>query len=113
MPFNLQEFVRRFPVLVPFHSLKVDTLTRILTEPKNDLVCQYKELLAMDKATLQFTDGALNVIAKLAMERQTGARELRSIIENQMFFSFPFFMCKCYIFFVGIYLGKNAIGCDV
>lgn len=55
-------------------------LVRILTEPKNALVPQYKALLDMDKVELSFTDDALSAIAKLAMERQTGARGLRAIL---------------------------------
>lgn len=77
---HLQEFVGRFPVLVPFHSLDVDMLVRILTEPKNALLHQYKALLSMDNVTLEFTDEALRAIARLAMDRQTGARGLRSIL---------------------------------
>lgn len=78
--YYLQEFVGRFPVLVPFHSLDVDMLVRILTEPKNALVPQYRALLGMDQVELSFTTEALNAIAKLAMERQTGARGLRAIM---------------------------------
>lgn len=75
-----QEFVGRFPVLVPFHSLDVDMLVRILTEPKNALVPQYRALLGMDQVELSFTSEALQAIAKQAMERQTGARGLRAIM---------------------------------
>lgn len=80
MLFVFQEFVGRFPVLVPFHSLDVDMLVRILTEPRNALVPQYKALMSMDKVDLTFTEDALGSIAKLAMERQTGARGLRAIM---------------------------------
>lgn len=69
-------------MLVPFHSLDVDMLVRILTEPKNALLEQYKALLAMDNVSLKFSDEALTTIARLAMERQTGARGLRSILVN-------------------------------
>uniref|UniRef100_A0A182QZH8 ClpX-type ZB domain-containing protein n=1 Tax=Anopheles farauti TaxID=69004 RepID=A0A182QZH8_9DIPT len=78
----IPEFVGRFPVLVPFHSLDVDMLVRILTEPRNALVPQYKALLGMDQVELSFTDEALKQIAQLAMERQTGARGLRAIMET-------------------------------
>ncbi|XP_052868375.1 ATP-dependent Clp protease ATP-binding subunit clpX-like, mitochondrial [Anopheles cruzii] len=78
----IPEFVGRFPVLVPFHSLDVDMLVRILTEPRNALVPQYKALLGMDQVELSFTDEALKHIAQLAMERQTGARGLRAIMET-------------------------------
>uniref|UniRef100_A0A182J0Q8 Uncharacterized protein n=1 Tax=Anopheles atroparvus TaxID=41427 RepID=A0A182J0Q8_ANOAO len=79
---NEKEFVGRFPVLVPFHSLDVDMLVRILTEPRNALVPQYKALLGMDQVELSFTEEALTQIAQLAMERQTGARGLRAIMET-------------------------------
>lgn len=78
----IPEFVGRFPVLVPFHSLNVNMLVRILTEPKNALVPQYRALLGMDQVDLTFTDTALTAIAQQAMERQTGARGLRAIMEN-------------------------------
>ncbi|CAH0399618.1 unnamed protein product [Chilo suppressalis] len=78
----IPEFVGRFPVLVPFHSLNQDLLVRILTEPKNAMVAQYKLLFAMDKCSLSFSDEALRAVAALAMERKTGARGLRAIMEN-------------------------------
>ncbi|XP_050349935.1 ATP-dependent Clp protease ATP-binding subunit clpX-like, mitochondrial isoform X2 [Nymphalis io] len=78
----IPEFVGRFPVLVPFHSLNQDLLVRILTEPKNAIVAQYKLLFAMDKCELSFSDEALQAVASLAMERKTGARGLRAIMEN-------------------------------
>lgn len=78
----IPEFVGRFPVLVPFHSLNEDLLVRILTEPKNAMVAQYKLLFAMDKCELSFSDEALKAVAALAMERKTGARGLRAIMEN-------------------------------
>jgi len=76
----MQEFVGRFPVLVPFHSLNQSMLVRILTEPKNALVPQYQRLLAMDQCQLSFSSDALNTIAMQAMERKTGARGLRAIM---------------------------------
>ncbi|CAH0559544.1 unnamed protein product [Brassicogethes aeneus] len=78
----IPEFVGRFPVLVPFHSLDQKMLVRILTEPKNALIPQYQRLLAMDQCDLSFTPEALNAIATLAMERKTGARGLRAIMES-------------------------------
>ena len=78
----LQEFVGRFPVLVPFHSLNHELLIRILTEPKNAMVHQYQILFSMDKVDLTFSPDALQGIAKLAMERKTGARGLRAIMET-------------------------------
>ncbi|CAG5058945.1 unnamed protein product [Parnassius apollo] len=79
---TIPEFVGRFPVLVPFHSLNQDLLVRILTEPKNAMVAQYKLLFAMDKCELSFSEDALRAVAALAMERKTGARGLRAIMEN-------------------------------
>lgn len=65
-------------------------LVRILTEPKNALLEQYKMLLAMDNVSLKFSDEALTAIAKLAMERQTGARGLRSILVSiRLYTLFP------------------------
>ncbi|EDV94894.1 ATP-dependent Clp protease ATP-binding subunit clpX-like, mitochondrial isoform X2 [Drosophila grimshawi] len=78
----IPEFVGRFPVIVPFHSLNVSMLVRILTEPRNALVPQYKALLGLDEVELSFTEDAVESIAALAMERHTGARGLRSIMEQ-------------------------------
>ncbi|KAJ8884027.1 hypothetical protein PR048_015884 [Dryococelus australis] len=77
---HLQEFVGRFPILVPFHSLDQNMLVRILTEPQNAVVPQYQMLFAMDKVDLSFSSEALNAIARLAIERKTGARGLRAIM---------------------------------
>ncbi|XP_022253280.1 ATP-dependent Clp protease ATP-binding subunit clpX-like, mitochondrial [Limulus polyphemus] len=78
----IPEFVGRFPVLVPFHSLDEDMLMQILTEPHNALVPQFQMLLSMDKVELMFTQGALRGIAQQAMEKKTGARGLRAIMES-------------------------------
>ncbi|CAL1296143.1 unnamed protein product [Larinioides sclopetarius] len=78
----IPEFVGRFPVVVPLHSLDEKMLVQILTEPKNALVPQFKMLFTMDKVELSFTDDALKTIAHSAMERKTGARGLRAIMEN-------------------------------
>ncbi|XP_076231154.1 caseinolytic protease chaperone subunit isoform X3 [Calliopsis andreniformis] len=78
----IPEFVGRFPVLVPFHTLDKDMLVRILTEPQNAMVPQYQMLFSMDKVELTFTTEALNAIATLAMEKKTGARGLRAIMES-------------------------------
>lgn len=77
---RFQEFVGRFPVIVPFHSLNKDLLVRILTEPKNALTHQYQILFSMDKVELSFSSEAMRAIATLAMERKTGARGLRAIM---------------------------------
>lgn len=78
----IPEFVGRFPVLVPFHSLDQKLLVRILTEPRNAVVPQYQRLLGMDQCDLTFEADALTAIARLAMERKTGARGLRAIMES-------------------------------
>ncbi|XP_076646738.1 caseinolytic protease chaperone subunit isoform X3 [Halictus rubicundus] len=78
----IPEFVGRFPVLVPFHTLDRDMLVRILTEPQNAMVPQYQMLFSMDKVELTFTTEALRAIAALAMQKKTGARGLRAIMES-------------------------------
>ncbi|XP_072748342.1 ATP-dependent clpX-like chaperone, mitochondrial isoform X2 [Anoplolepis gracilipes] len=78
----IPEFVGRFPVLVPFHTLDRDMLVRILTEPSNAIVPQYQMLFSMDQIELTFDIDALNTIASLANERETGARGLRAILES-------------------------------
>ncbi|CAL8261398.1 unnamed protein product [Merluccius merluccius] len=78
----IPEFVGRLPVVVPLHSLDEETLVRILTEPRNAVVPQYQALFSMDKCDLNVTPGALKAIARLALERKTGARGLRSIMEK-------------------------------
>lgn len=80
----IPEFIGRLPVMTALEKLDEDDLVRILTEPKNALVKQYKELIRLDGSKLRFTDGALREMAKLAIARNTGARGLRSIIEGVM-----------------------------
>lgn len=77
---NFQEFVGRFPTLVPFHSLNQKMLVRILTEPRNAIVPQYQMLFHLDQVELSFTPAALDAIANLATQRKTGARGLRAIM---------------------------------
>ena len=78
----IPEMVGRLPVLVRLQPLALDELTRILTEPKNALVRQYQHLMSLDNVELVFEAGALQAAAELAIERESGARGLRSIIEN-------------------------------
>lgn len=78
----IPEFVGRFPVVVPFHSLTEPMLVDILTKPQNALVPQYKKLFDMDCVSLDFQSEALLTIARQAMERKTGARGLRAIMET-------------------------------
>ncbi|WBW96592.1 ATP-dependent Clp protease ATP-binding subunit ClpX [Oceanirhabdus sp. W0125-5] len=80
----IPEFVGRLPIIITLNSLTEDSLVRILCEPKNSLVRQYKKLLHIEGVTLEFTDDALKEIAKKATARNTGARGLRSIIEEVM-----------------------------
>ncbi len=80
----IPEFVGRLPVVATLDDLDKDALVRILTEPKNALVKQYRKLVEFESVTLQFTEDALVAIAEKALERNTGARGLRSIIEDLM-----------------------------
>ena len=80
----IPEFVGRLPVVATLNDLDQEALVRILTEPKNALVKQYRKLVAFESVSLQFTEGALVAIAVKALERNTGARGLRSIIEDLM-----------------------------
>ena len=80
----MPELIGRLPILVTLNPLLEEDLVRILTEPKNAIVKQYKELLSMDGVELEFEDMALKKIAELAIKRGTGARGLRSIIEKSM-----------------------------
>ncbi len=80
----IPELVGRLPVVTALQPLDETSLVRVLTEPKNALTKQYQHLFAMEEADLQFTDKALQAIARRAAERKTGARGLRSIIESVM-----------------------------
>lgn len=80
----IPEFIGRLPVIVALHPLNEDALVRILSEPKNALIRQYQKLLGMDHVELIFEDAAIHAIAKKAIERNTGARGLRAIIEKIM-----------------------------
>lgn len=80
----IPEFVGRLPLVTTIEALDEKALINILTEPKNALVKQYQELLKLDGVALEFTEEAIVEIAKKAMERKTGARGLRSIIEDCM-----------------------------
>jgi len=80
----IPEFIGRVPMVVTLEALDKDALKNILTEPKNSLVKQYKKLFDMDGITLKFEDEAIEEVATLALERNTGARGLRSILETIM-----------------------------
>jgi ATP-dependent Clp protease ATP-binding subunit ClpX len=80
----IPELVGRLPVVTALTPLDESAMIRVLTEPKNALTKQYERLFAMEEASLTFTDEALAAIAKKAQARETGARGLRSIIEQVM-----------------------------
>ncbi len=80
----IPEFIGRLPVVATLSELDEESLIQILKEPKNALVKQYQKLFELEKVHLRFTDGALVAIAKEALKRQTGARGLRSVLENAM-----------------------------
>ena len=80
----IPEFLGRLPILFSLEALTEDMLVRILQEPKNAILKQYKKLLAMDEVDLVFEEGALHAIARKAKEKKVGARALRAIIEDFM-----------------------------
>jgi len=80
----IPELLGRLPVLSPLAPLGVDALIRVLTEPKNALIKQHQHMFTLENAKLSFTDGALQLIAKRAMARETGARALRAVVDEIM-----------------------------
>jgi len=80
----IPEFIGRLPVIATLDELDANDLIRILVEPKDAIIKQYKKLFALENVNLKFTDGALKAVANLSMERKSGARGLRSILENTM-----------------------------
>ena len=80
----IPEFIGRVPVVVTLDSLDEEALIRILKEPKNAIIKQYKALFSLDEVELEFTDDALVEVAKKSLARKTGARGLRSILESVM-----------------------------
>ena len=80
----IPELVGRIPMIVTLNDLDRGALVRILTEPKNSLVRQYRKLFGMDGVELVFTNEALEEVAGMALERNTGARGLRAILEDAM-----------------------------
>jgi ATP-dependent Clp protease ATP-binding subunit ClpX len=80
----IPEFVGRLPIIATLQSLDEEALVKILKEPKNALVKQYQKLFEMDGVVLEFEDEALHLIAQKAIERKTGARGLRAILEDIM-----------------------------
>ena len=80
----IPEFLGRLPVIFALDALSEDMLVRILTEPRNAIIKQYKKLLAMDEVKLEFEEAALRAIAEKAKKKDVGARALRAIIEEFM-----------------------------
>lgn len=80
----IPELVGRLPIIAPLHSLSEEALKNILTEPRNAIIKQFKKLFAYEGVELEFEDAALDSIVKIAVERKTGARALRSIVENTL-----------------------------
>jgi ATP-dependent Clp protease ATP-binding subunit ClpX len=80
----IPEFIGRLPVIATLNELDARTLVEILKKPKNALIKQYKKLFAMENVKLNFTEGALNAVAKEALKRKSGARGLQSILESIM-----------------------------
>jgi ATP-dependent Clp protease ATP-binding subunit ClpX len=80
----IPEFIGRLPVIVTLSPLTVDDLMRVLVEPKNAVTRQFQKFLQLDKVELVFTDGALQAAAEVALDRKTGARALRSIVEEAL-----------------------------
>ena len=80
----IPEFIGRLPIIFTLDALDEDMMVQILKEPKNAILKQYQKLLALDEVKLEFTDDALRAIARKAMEKDTGARALRAIIEDFM-----------------------------
>ena len=80
----IPEFIGRLPIIFTLDGLSEDMLVKILMEPKNAILKQYQKLLALDEVKLEFDEGALHAIAAKAMEKKTGARALRAILEEYM-----------------------------
>jgi ATP-dependent Clp protease ATP-binding subunit ClpX len=80
----IPEFIGRLPIIVSLEELRLEDLKHIITEPKNAIVKQYQASLAIDDVKLEFTEGAINAIANMAIKQKTGARGIRAIVERLM-----------------------------
>ena len=80
----IPEFVGRLPIIATLENLDEGALIRILTEPRNALIKQFKKLFELEGVNLRFTDSALSAIARGSLKRNSGARGLRAILENTM-----------------------------
>jgi ATP-dependent Clp protease ATP-binding subunit ClpX len=110
----IPEFIGRIPVISTLDELSLDAFVRILTEPKNALIKQYKKLFELEDVELKFTDEALLAVAKDAIKRKSGARGLRAILESVMLdimFDIPSAkeICECVIGEEVIVKGESPI----
>ena len=80
----IPELIGRFPIIVTLNELSKEDLKRILVEPENSITKQYTDLIGLDGVTLHFSEDVLNYIAKQAYDNKTGARGLKTVIENAM-----------------------------
>ena len=80
----IPEFVGRFSAVATLKELTIEAMVKVLTEPKNALIKQYKKLFEFENTKLKFTDAAIRAIAEKATERKTGARGLRAVLEETM-----------------------------
>jgi len=80
----IPELIGRIPIIAPMHSLSEEALKNILTEPKNAILKQFKKLFMMEGVELEFDKNSIEAIIKIALERKTGARALRSVVENTL-----------------------------
>lgn len=88
----IPELIGRIPIITVLDNLDRDALVRIMTEPKNSIVKQYTKMFAFDGVELKFEDEALKAVADITLERKTGARGLRSVLENvlkELMFTVP------------------------
>ena len=85
----IPEFIGRLPIIFTMNGLTEDMMVQILSEPRNAILKQYQKLLALDEVKLEFEEGALHAIAAKAMEKHTGARALRAILEEYIMYEIP------------------------
>ncbi|HOP94566.1 MAG TPA: ATP-dependent Clp protease ATP-binding subunit ClpX [Dictyoglomaceae bacterium] len=112
----IPEFVGRFPVVTVLEPLSEEALLKILVEPKNALVKQYKTLLALEDIELEFTDEALRAIAKEAQEKSTGARGLRAVMEElmlELMYELPLLNVKKFVVTPDLVYNRNEISLEI
>jgi len=112
----IPEFVGRFPVVTVLEPLSEEALLKILVEPKNALVKQYKTLLALEDIELEFADEALRAIAKEAQEKSTGARGLRAVMEElmlELMYELPLLNVKKFVVTPDLVYNRNEISLEI